>query len=101
MNIAGLVYGGVKFNKCFEFFHSWNHNHIDSHVLQVDLLVLCPSKRVLIVKETEMSVLTRRRNKIPRKRWQLIWILKKKLDRKYQKKVKARAGTKVGRYGAH
>ncbi|KAJ1070076.1 hypothetical protein K5549_021678, partial [Capra hircus] len=46
------------------------------------------SKRVLIVKETEISVLTRRRNKIPRKKWQLIWILEKKLDRKYQKKVK-------------
>ena len=55
MNIAGLVYGGGKVNKCFEFFHSWNHNHIDSHVLQVDLLVLCPSKRVLIVKETNIS----------------------------------------------
>ena len=53
--------------------------------------MLCPSKRVLIVKETEISVLTRRRNKIPRKKWQLIWILEKKLDRKYQKKVKVRA----------
>ena len=62
--------------------------------------MLCPSKRVLIVKDTEISVLTRRRNKIPRKKWQLIWILEKKLDRKYQKKVKVRAVTKVGRYGA-